>query len=167
MNTCLSSEFSTAVLIILQRWTALQICIEQQLAGSNSQQKVTQLHELITNFYSQDGQRVTEHALEESLGWFFSDMFNVAIEDGSTLEVARKLCTLYTEVVIQGNMSTVESMKKLVYMKPQSQIQAGLSDDSEDDDSEGEGSVQMDVERSEPTIDEDGFQLIQKGHKKH
>jgi len=163
----LFSLFEESVHIILHRWTALQICIDQDLAGANSIQKLAQLHALITSFFLKEGLSVTTDRLEESLGWFFTDMFNVALEDGSAREVAARMCGLFGRIVVSGDGQVIEEMRRLTSGGAKdSDIQCIMSDDSESE-SDKDIAMSTSTTKTEPEIDDDGFQLIQKGHSRH
>lgn len=165
----LFQEFTVGIDIMLRKWTAFQICIQQDLAGFDSIQKHTQLLHLICNYFLTQDQRVTQQLLDESLVWFFEDMFNVALEDGSASDVARRMCGLYNDVVQRGDVTQLNVLKQTapVNNTAYSRIDATHSDDSDDSEDDSDEEMYVVKEKIEPVIDEDGFQMVQKGQKKH
>ena len=104
--------------------------------------------------------------------------FNVEAEDGSPMQVAQSLVTVYNEC-FQGNYSTVQRMQAQAAMgasRSQRAVVPGGEGD-EDDSSSDEGGERDEDEDEEmedaeaaapppqpvgPVVDEDGFTLVQK-----
>ncbi|KAJ3047210.1 hypothetical protein HK097_000123 [Rhizophlyctis rosea] len=170
--------FSAAITLTFIRWTALQICLDNQLAGRETAESLTTLHTHTLKFFRDFGTEVQAYELADNFTSYFDEVFDVDIEDGSPRQVGDALVKLYREVMIDGNTAGVEELKVKVEMSGNAGARASVrqggeddEDDSEDEDeNDGEVDSPMEVDaghsapapRPEPVIDEDGFELVQK-----
>lgn len=181
------SAFSEGVTLILRRWTALQIALDQGLGSGNPNTDFADLHEETVGYFQRNGGDANAEDLAENFEMWFDQVFNLALEDGSALQVGRSLEQLYRQIVVEGNPATLlalrESQASVVgRQRAGTQIvgnnEEGLtvednSDDSDDDDDDEEDSDEEMGEagpssssggpkgKPEKIIDEDGFETVQ------
>ena len=101
--------------------------------------------------------------------------FNVEAEDGSPMQVAQSLVTIYNEC-FQGNYSTVQRMQAQAAVgasRSQRAVVPGEQGDEDDSSSDEDGEGEDEDEEMEdvqaapsqppqPVVDEDGFTLVQR-----
>lgn len=166
------SQFSLGVSMILQRWTALNICIEQDLAGPSSALKRTELYESIISYFRDEGIKLTVDELENSLYWYFDETFNLDLEDDSSKDVAERLCEMYQEVCVDGKFDKVERLRELVTQDPGAAAFSSQANHAEAAEalqlSQSEAELVAEDRSRHPIVDDDGFTLVQRGRgKKH
>ena len=113
--------------------------------------------------------------------------YKVKLEDGSAEEVAVKVCGLYFSIIGRGDLSLCKELFDLKLRHPTARERcaaskiAEMSEDSCDDDEEEEdigmdeeeshnGNEGMDIvklQKEGPVVDDDGFQMVSKGNRKH
>jgi pre-rRNA-processing protein TSR2 len=103
--------------------------------------------------------------------------FNVQAEDDSPYTVARSLYNTYSQVA-SGDTTYVQTLKQQFEanganqivaesMRNSAQFLGGEESSSSDDDDEEDGEDGMDIDEDQgppqPVVDEDGFQVVQRG----
>lgn len=173
--------FCEGIALVLRRWTALQIAIDNDMAGVNSELKRTELYDNIVSYFAEE--KVTVDELENSLYWYFEDEFKLQLEDESSNDVSMQLVKMYQEVVVEGNAASVQRLRELsnrtnANASTQSRMVEETVDGAEDPMDAPElqsvtESTDMQLDepappKYEPVVDDEGFTLVQKGRgKKH
>ncbi|KAF8313402.1 hypothetical protein DL93DRAFT_2081080 [Clavulina sp. PMI_390] len=167
--------FARGVIAILNAWPVMRIAVQESWGGPESRQKRTWIASTIVDAFEQaplDEEQVEDHLLEAMV-----DEFEAEIDDGSSLLVAKDIMTAWRAASV-GDVDSVIKLEATANKLAQGQMPASRSegngdDDWEDeDDNEEEAAVpqlrpaQEPAPRSEPVIDEDGFELVQKGNKR-
>ncbi|XXG77163.1 hypothetical protein AAC387_Pa08g1370 [Persea americana] len=105
------SALSEGISLLLSRWTALQMAVQNEWGGRDSLQKSTQLSSDIFNWFSQSKGPHYIDDLENMLDECMVLSFNTEIEDGSVEEVAEQLMIMHEEC-LQGNYHSIENLRK-------------------------------------------------------
>ncbi|KAI5794499.1 putative 20S pre-rRNA protein [Peziza echinospora] len=195
------TPWELGVSYILHLWPALTVAVEAQWGGPNSSDKRDWLCGTIADMFTDaapvnelpdgtviGGGEPDEVDVEETLLQVMQDEFEVGVDDDSSLEVARDICSL-REKYLQGNLGAVEAWRtRYENRRRGATTQAAISraprvvekdgdetdeelDDEDDDDEEDSDEEMGGVsttpaavprERLEPVIDDDGFELVQK-----
>ncbi|KAJ2614508.1 rRNA accumulation- protein [Coemansia sp. RSA 1365] len=146
---------------ILNRWTALELAVQHEWGGHDSQEKREDMvDEIVEHFDKLIRKRKTPEPtdLEELLLDIMDGDFSVALDDQSEKEVAKLICSVFFECKT-GNFTTVDRMAKernvreksgaakSAARKSQSNNAQQMADDSgsEDDESASDSDVSMDV----------------------
>ncbi|KAI8621927.1 Pre-rRNA-processing protein TSR2-domain-containing protein [Chytriomyces sp. MP71] len=182
------SFFNESIHYVFLRWTALQLAIAHSMGGSSTLQKVSLLGTYITDFFAAQGLKIDPYDLEDNLVSFFEESFQAQLEDGSALQVAQVLVTIFRELG-EGSSVTFDLVREAAMCMT---ADTGRSmrgrgdndgDDDDDDDSDSDsdpdipspadsGSNDMEVSQSiatpapepvrpGPVFDEDGFEVVQ------
>ncbi|XP_078438405.1 uncharacterized protein LOC144708833 [Wolffia australiana] len=158
--------FIEGVSLVLSRWTALQLAVEDGWGGKDSRQKSKDLESDVISWFIQTNEPLYIDDLEAILDENMVRSFNAEIDDGSIMEVAEKLMILHEEC-LEGNYASLE---KLRMTKPSvqaiSQSQMMMNEDEEDE----SDMMMTDALNSEPVaaveripkqvIDEDGWSVV-------
>ncbi|KAJ2629649.1 rRNA accumulation- protein [Coemansia sp. RSA 1290] len=97
---------------VLKKWTALELAVQHEWGGRDSQEKRDDMVEEITGHFDNlvsKRQAPEETDLQELLLDIMDEDFSVTLEDGSEKEVARIICTIFQECK-QGNFATVDKL---------------------------------------------------------
>jgi hypothetical protein len=161
------SIFKEAIDLLLSRWTAFQIALEYQALPNEYAEITAELCTHILNYFQSNGLNANMDELEENLLFYFEDDLGVQLEDGSGREVANRLYGLFKEIVTEGKLENFELMKQ----KAKINIQSCQNMGQESDVQMKESNVQMEetppaTPKLETVIDQDGFELVQKGRRK-
>ncbi|BAU00780.1 hypothetical protein LR48_Vigan442s001400 [Vigna angularis] len=90
-----------SIILLLSRWYALQMAIENQWAGSDSLQKSQQLAADLFSLFSKSKALVPIEELENLLYECMLLTFNTEIEDGSIEQVAEQLFVIHEEYLLR------------------------------------------------------------------
>lgn len=124
--------FSEGISLILSRWSALQMAVENEWGGRGSRAIAEQLGSDIFSWFTQSKETLYIDDLENILDEGMLSL-NAMIEDGSIEEVAERLMVMHEEC-LEGNY---ESIIKLRETRPQavahSHIRQSVKDDNDDD----------------------------------
>lgn len=162
--------FSEGISLVLSRWTALQMAIENQWGGRDSREKSHDLASSILSWFTQSKEPLYIDDLENILDESMAVSFNTEIEDGSVQEVAEKLMIMH-EDCLKGNYESIEKLRNSVtVMNAVSQSKRVINDD-EDESSDEEASEMMVDEPVMPKMaadkpklkqmpDEDGWSVV-------
>ncbi|PIA19401.1 hypothetical protein COEREDRAFT_19447, partial [Coemansia reversa NRRL 1564] len=99
---------------ILNRWTALELAVQHEWGGHDTQDKREDMvDEIVEHFDTLVRKRKTPEPtdLEELLLDIMDGDFSVALDDQSEKEVAKLICTVFSECKT-GNFTTVDRMAK-------------------------------------------------------
>ncbi|KAF4349063.1 hypothetical protein CsatB_030952 [Cannabis sativa] len=138
------SIFSEGIGIVLYRWSALQLAVENEWGGRQSRQKAQQLHSDIFSWFTRSTSSAKPKPkeplyiddLEEILVQGLQSL-NTEVDDGSIEEVAEKLMIMHEEC-LDGNFKSIEALKEANHWRvPVRHVkQDGEDDDSDSDDEE-------------------------------
>ncbi|KAK9830416.1 hypothetical protein WJX72_011646 [[Myrmecia] bisecta] len=164
--------FEEGVSLVLERWTALCLAIDQEWGGANSKQKAQQLYADILNWFYSNKEHYADD-LEVDLEEILLSDFNCETEDGSPLEVAKQLVQFHREC-LQGDFSLIERLRRIPPAIASACVrervdrdgtvldEEGGSANREDDDMDmDQAPPAIPLEPKGPIIDEDGFELVQ------
>ncbi|KAJ3018932.1 hypothetical protein HKX48_002535 [Thoreauomyces humboldtii] len=177
--------FTSGSQCVFQRWTALQLAIDHQMAGITTSQRSEELLEHTCAFFEQYRTEVMPHEIAENLKAFFDEVFNAELDDGSPEQIGKTLVQLYRDVVVDGRTEEVTAMIRKAQETASaagasikvggddSSSDEGSDDDDDEEDRDPNAPQPMDVDgpapsgssssqpRPEPVVDEDGFELVQ------
>ncbi|XP_051136470.1 uncharacterized protein LOC127255125 isoform X1 [Andrographis paniculata] len=127
-----AAHLQDGINLLLSRWTALRMTVENEWGGRDSSQKAQQLGQQLCYLLTQSKEQVYIEDLEDLLEDSILSL-NTVIDDGSIEEVAEKLLVMHEECV-QGNFDSIEKLKgssapSLIYVK-----QPGNDDEESEDD---------------------------------
>ncbi|KAJ2829516.1 rRNA accumulation- protein [Coemansia erecta] len=97
---------------ILSKWTALELAVQHEWGGRNTQEKRDNLVDEIADYFdglARKGQAPETTDLEELLLDILDEDFSITLEDASEKEVARIICQLFSECR-HSNFSTVDRL---------------------------------------------------------
>ncbi|XP_020274203.1 pre-rRNA-processing protein TSR2 [Asparagus officinalis] len=147
--------FSEGISLVLSRWTALQMAIENQWGGRDSRQKSHDLASSILSWFSQSKEPLYIDDLENILDECMALSFNTEIDDGSVEEVAEELMVMH-EDCLRGNYESIEKLRKSVPMMNAVSQSKRVTNDDDDDESSDEEASDMMVD--EPVVPKSGPQ---------
>ncbi|KAI9019765.1 hypothetical protein DFJ74DRAFT_707828 [Hyaloraphidium curvatum] len=181
------AAFAEAAALVLRRWTALQIALDNGLGAADAQTEFGELLGEVLGFFARNGADAHADVLADNFDAYFDDAFGVALEDGSAGQVARALGDLHRKIVGSGDASPLaalrESQDRVVgSQRAGSQLVAAqdegltVEDGSSSDDGEDSGDEDMEDaapaagpsaapprrEKQERIIDEDGWETVQR-----
>jgi pre-rRNA-processing protein TSR2 len=150
-------EFRHGLDMIFKKWTGLQLAISY----SDYDTAEEDLVRLTAEFFEESTVEVDE--LENNLEAFVEEQLECQLEDGSPRQVARHVCEFFQQLK-QGNLSMYEQMTREFGKNIAS---AEVSDSDADSDLEDEEQkLPQERKRPDPVIDDDGFELVQKGRRR-
>ncbi|XP_027362540.1 pre-rRNA-processing protein TSR2 homolog [Abrus precatorius] len=85
------------IILLLSRWYALQMAVQNQWGGCDSLQKSHQLSADLFSWFSRSNAPIPIEDLENLLHEFMLLIFNTEIEDGSIEQVAEQLMVIHEE----------------------------------------------------------------------
>ncbi|XP_039137121.1 pre-rRNA-processing protein TSR2-like [Dioscorea cayenensis subsp. rotundata] len=108
-----AARFGEGISIVLARWTALQMAVQNGWGGRESRQKADKLASAVLSWFSNDKGFVIlilllmiwKNLLDENMVL----SFNTEIEDGSVEEVAEQLMIMH-EDCLQGNFELIDQL---------------------------------------------------------
>ncbi|XP_057540124.1 uncharacterized protein LOC130818102 [Amaranthus tricolor] len=131
-------QFQEGISLILSKWWALQMAIENNWGGPHSRDKALEFASQIFYFFHQPNRKETiyiddlELLLEEGM-----HSFNTEVEDGSIEEVAEQLMIMHEEC-LEGDYQSILKLKQVKAMPvPRARQDASDSDDDEANESTG------------------------------
>ncbi|KAL9685385.1 hypothetical protein QQ045_022835 [Rhodiola kirilowii] len=122
--------------LTLYRWSALQMAVDNEWGGRNSRVKANLLVEEIFSWFMNSKELYIDDL--ETLLEEFMIFMNTVIDDGSIEEIAENLMLMHEEF-LEGNYSSVESLRRKPRVPAGSHIRQALNDeedDGKDDDDE-------------------------------
>lgn len=181
------ARFELGVSMLVYSWDALDIAVVNQWGGVESGDKRDWITGVIVDLFK-DNKVMDSPVIEETLLYAMLDEFDTHVDDGTAHPVADNMIRLYEECR-QQDYSRVESLytkwlekqkigpskDRIVHVNDDGSSGDEEDDDEEEEDCSDEGmDVDMEhdipvlVEKSEPIVDDDGFELVQKkGRRKH
>ncbi|KAL2545819.1 Pre-rRNA-proCES [Forsythia ovata] len=105
-----AAQLQEGINLVLSRWAALRMAIENEWGGRDSAQKSQQLAQILFHSLTQSKEKVYIDDLEDVLDEFMLSL-NTEIGDGSIEEIAEKLMVMHEECV-EGNFSSINRLKE-------------------------------------------------------
>ncbi|XP_022940503.1 pre-rRNA-processing protein TSR2 homolog [Cucurbita moschata] len=132
--------FQEGIGLVLSRWSALQLAVDNEWGGRDSRRKVELLCSDIFTWFTQNKETLYIDDLEMILDETMLSL-NTQVDDGSIEEVAEKLIFMHEECV-DGNFSSIERLRQSPLPRgAHSHVSQAMSDDEEeeeeDDDDDG------------------------------
>ncbi|KAL3813389.1 hypothetical protein ACJIZ3_014657 [Penstemon smallii] len=145
-----AAQLQEGINLVLNRWAALRMAVENQLGGRESLQRSQQLADLLFRRLTQFREEVYMDDLEDMLDEFMLSL-NTEIDDGSIEEIAEKLMFMREEC-LEGNFNSINKLRETNARSVSYVRQPGTNDeeDSEDDEEDSE-----DVEEDSEDDDDD------------
>ncbi|KAJ6841294.1 pre-rRNA-processing protein TSR2 [Iris pallida] len=165
------AKFSEGIALVLSRWTALQMAVENGWGGRESRQKSSNLADSVLSWFSQSSDALYIDDLENFLDEEMAVSFNTEIEDGSVEEVAEQLMVMH-EGCLEGNYESIEKLRNLLPLANAVRQSKEVSNDDTDESSDEEASdmvvdepvmpKEMAVNKPKPREmpDEDGWSVV-------
>ncbi|MCL7034665.1 hypothetical protein MKW94_008668 [Papaver nudicaule] len=137
------SAFYEGITLVLSKWTALQMSIQNEWGGRNTRQKAEQFSHDILSWFTKTKGTLYIDELEEDLAITMAETFNAVLDDGSEEEIAEELMSMHEECLEEN----YESILKLRVSKnateavSQSRQLVNEDDDESSDDEEASDMV--------------------------
>ncbi|KAL4560625.1 hypothetical protein LXL04_032778 [Taraxacum kok-saghyz] len=163
--------------LLLGRWSALQMAVQNEWGGRDTRQKAQQLSVDIYQWLIRPSETLYVDDLENLLDDFMLSL-NTEIDDGSIEEIADNLMIVHEEC-LEGNFASIERLRQsapqIAADSHRMQVVNGGDDDSDSGSSSGDESMEMaDVDPSNmadmtlneparppaPTVDADGWTVV-------
>ncbi|KAI3447459.1 hypothetical protein Pfo_004124 [Paulownia fortunei] len=138
MNRSLTAEAAAqlqeGINLVLSRWAALRMAVENEWGGRDSLQKSQQLGHQLFHLFTQSKEQVYIDDVEDVLDEFMLSL-NTEIGDGSIEEIAEKMMVMHEEC-LEGNFDSIKRLQEtnvpsVSYIR---QPSGNDEEDSEDDD---------------------------------
>lgn len=163
--------FEEGVQLVMSRWTALNLAVENEWGGRDSKEKAEQIMEDVL-YWFEITKAPCPLKLEEQLTAALDEDFHVVLEDGSSMQVAKDLVQLFEELS-EGNQNLLQSLRSTTQSGANMSKMAGPND-CDSTSSEGDSGSDMEIEEVQkelpskhqgqqgPLVDDDGFTLVQR-----
>ncbi|KAF9622620.1 hypothetical protein IFM89_032519 [Coptis chinensis] len=142
--------------LILSRWTALQMAVQNEWGGRLSRQKSENLASDILNFFAQSKGPLYIDVLEDLLFVNTGEYLNMVVEDGSIEEVAEELMILHDEL-LHDTFNFIEKLRKSKSASDSVAKSRAVATNMDETDGESSGD-----EASDMTVDEPSSRLAPK-----
>jgi len=169
--------FARGVIAILNAWPALRLAVQESWGGPHSAEKRIWLASNLVDAFEKEP--LDEEQIEDLLLEAMIDEFEAEIDDDSPRGIAKKIVNVW-KVACDGNTEDIVKLEaatdQLVRRQLSTTQQTGNGDDEWIDE---EGSEEGDDFRNAPelispptleemqvVVDDEGFQLVQKGAKR-
>ncbi|GMH23746.1 hypothetical protein Nepgr_025589 [Nepenthes gracilis] len=103
-------KFREGISLLLARWSALQMAVDNEWGGPNSRTAAFQLASEIFDFFTLSKETLYIDDLEDLLDKAMITL-NTDVQDGSIEEVAEKLMVMHEEC-LEGNYGSVEKLRE-------------------------------------------------------
>jgi len=170
--------FARGVIALLNTWPALGLEVQESWGGPHSADKRTWLASNLVDAF--ENEPLDEEQVEHLLLDAMVDEFEAEIDDGSPYNIAQNIIRIW-KAACDGDAEEIGKLEAAADQLGKKQIstqqQVGNGDDewSDEESASDDGESSHDApqlmppppssERTQPVIDEDGFQLVQKGGK--
>ncbi|KAL7092234.1 hypothetical protein ACP275_12G153200 [Erythranthe tilingii] len=144
-----AAQLQEGISLLLSRWAAFQMAVQNEWGGRDSGQKPQQLADNIFHLLTQSKDRVYIDEVDLMLDEFM-DTLNTVIEDGSIEEVAEKLMVMHEECS-EGNFDSVKKLREtsipnVSYVRQGSNDSEDSEDNNEDDTLSKDNSSEMEID---------------------
>ncbi|KAJ0816310.1 putative pre-rRNA-processing protein TSR2 [Helianthus annuus] len=129
--------------LLLGRWSALQMAIQNEWGGRDTRQKAQQLAVDVYHWLIRPAEALYVDELEDLLDDFMLSL-NTEIDDGSIDEVADNLMIMHEEC-LEGNFASIERLRQSIPAANHRMqvVNGGDDDDSDTASSSGDESMEM------------------------
>lgn len=103
-------NFIEGVDLIFNDWTALNLAVQMEFAGEDTQEKARWLRKVIVDHFDAEGKKVEPEDLEDILLDVMVREFYINLEDFSEREIARLLFDLFREC-IRGEVKLLNHLR--------------------------------------------------------
>ncbi|CAI9273523.1 unnamed protein product [Lactuca saligna] len=143
------NELREGIDLLLGRWSALHMAIQNEWGGCETRQKAQQLALDIYHWLIRPAEALYVDDLENLLDDFMLSL-NTEIEDGSIEEISENLMIIHEEC-LEGNFASIERLRQSASQAANHRMQVVTGDDDDDNDEESDsssssGDVPMDME---------------------
>lgn len=172
------AKFELGVCMAVYKWDELNTAVENSWGGANSAEKRDWISGIVIELFEE--KLVDVGLIEETLLYAMVDEFDTEVDNDSALIIADLIMRIY-RLVAQRDYALVDELyQKWTHKQSLKQQQNKVvvsadpnnpdaSDESDDEDEEAPQLVEendMDMEEDNgPIIDDDGFQMVQKGRR--
>ncbi|KAG6466331.1 pre-rRNA-processing protein TSR2 homolog [Zingiber officinale] len=159
------SFLGEGISLMLSRWTALQMAVENGWGGQESRSKSEELVSTVLSWFSQSKGPLYIDDLENMLEENMEELFNTEVEDGSIEEVAEELMIMH-EDFLKGNYESIEKLRRLGPIATSVGRSKKIVDYDSDDVSEmivdesNASDMVVEKPKSEQVPDEDGWSTV-------
>ncbi|VFQ96551.1 unnamed protein product [Cuscuta campestris] len=105
-----AAQFQEGIILVLSRWTSLQMAVAEEWGGPTSRKKSEDLAVRIFSLFAQSKVTLYADDLEDFLDDFMISDFSAELDDGSIEEVAEKLMIMHGECA-EGNFNSINDLK--------------------------------------------------------
>eukprot|EP00127_Corallochytrium_limacisporum_P007202 Clim_evm75s243 gene=Clim_evmTU75s243 len=189
------ARFQDGVRCTFKHWTTIKLALEHEFAGPATEDIVAWFMGCTIDLFDPSVNKASmpdADSLDHFLDQFLSDEFSVQSEDDSTWQVANTILKMHGWCMT-GNFSALDQhigsmapdrLQRGIAVDENGNMVAGnaiVNDSSDDEDNNGNDGNAMDEDgmeldangdslprraRPEPIVDEDGFELVQKGRRR-
>lgn len=147
-----AAQLQEGIGLVLSRWTALQMAIENEWGGRGTRDKSNQLNLDIFSAFTQSKEKVYMDDIEEILDEFMISL-NTEVNDGSLEEVAEKLMYMHEEC-LEGNFNSIKVLRETnVGRRPATYVRQDASDDDDSSNDGGDRNENLGNNSSDMAID--------------
>ena len=160
------AQLAKGVRLVFGRWTCLNLAVQNQWGGPNSEQKRQELAQSVLDWLL-NAKEVYADELEDLLDAEMMDSWNVQAEDGSPREVSVLINKVFYETV-QGKGDTVQWLERTA-TAAQRQIEQSLREEDthhhtsmgmQDEQQQQQQQQRQSRQREVPQVDEDGWTTV-------
>lgn len=152
-------DFRSAVDVVLQNWTALQLAVSQGAAGPQSAAIAKWMVEATVQWFSENKDLET-YEVEDFLVDIVNQEFNLIIDDGSVVETSRLICEFFAL-----SNSNKEELTKRVKALPKCDLTSCKVEPDESEEKENSEDIMETEEPNEPQEDPDGWTTVSRKKK--
>ncbi|KAL7090553.1 hypothetical protein ACP275_12G048700 [Erythranthe tilingii] len=156
-----AAQLLEGINLVLSRWTALRMVIENEWGGRGSLQKSQQLGGDIFRLLTQSKEEVSIRHVDDML-YDFMDTLNTDIEDGSIEEISEKLMVMHEEC-LEGNFGSITSLREINTPKLSYVRQRGINDDEEDSEDDDDD-ILREASLSKMEVDSENNDTLREGN---
>lgn len=165
-----ATALSEGIGLVLSRWSALQLAVDNEWGGRSSRLKADQIHsDVLSWFTHSSSEDLYIDDLEDKLAEGLLSL-NTMVDDGSIEEIAEKLMIMHEECM-DGNFTSIEALRESNHRRvPVSHVRQVNDDDNDDDDDENmderpdsirnDGSPKMTVGSSKPVSNSNSEHMV-------
>ncbi|KAJ0981689.1 hypothetical protein J5N97_009944 [Dioscorea zingiberensis] len=148
-----ATRFGEGIALVLARWTALQMAVQNGWGGRDSRRKEDEFASSVLSWFTNTNAPLYIEDLENILDENMVLCFNTEIEDGSVEEVAEQLMIMH-EDCLQDNFESIEKLRNSTPTKNAASQSRQVANENEGESSNEESDEEAEEEVSEMMIDE-------------
>lgn len=152
-----ATQLQDGINLLLSRWSALQIAVENGFGGRDSSQKSQQLPIDLFSLLTQSKEPIYIDDLENMLDEFMLSL-NTEIDDGSIEEISEKLMIMHEEC-LEGNFMSIERLRDAPRVSVPHIRQAASDEDDDVSSEDGDTKMAVDAPESRPNINQNDMMV--------